>query len=179
MAATVEMSDSLGQLVEKSKAGCLASFEQIVRMHEKAIFNYLLQLTRNSHDAEDVAQETFVKAFQNLERFDEKYRFSTWLFTIAKRTAISHYRRSRDHEPLEDFSDLASADTRDYSDSGDLWLLARRLKPKLFEALWLHYGEGFDVREVARIMGSNSIYVKVLLHRARNELKKKLKTPEL
>lgn len=175
MAGLEEMNETAGQLVEKSKAGCLESFEQLVRMHEKPIYNYLLQLTGNAHDAEDAAQETFVKAFRGLHQYQSRYRFSTWLFTIAKHTAISHYRKSRRQNSLEALDAELEAPQEQESGAGDVWLVAKRLKPKLYEVLWLHYGEGFQASEVARIMNTNAIYVKVLLHRARHELKKRLK----
>lgn len=172
------MEQNVGQLVEKSKTGCLDSFEMLVRRHEKPVYNYLLQLTGNAHDAEDAAQETFVKAFQALPRFDERFRFSSWLFTIAKRTAINHQRKSRRYERMEDVESLEAPGAGDSPDP-DLWGIARRLKPKLFEVLWLYYGEGFDLKETARIMGTNVIYAKVLLHRARGELKKRIKPEDL
>ena len=175
MGGTEIMDESAGQLVEKSKAGCLASFEQLVRLHEKSIFNYLLRLTRNSHDAEDAAQETFVKAFRSLARYDQRHRFSTWLFAIARHTALSQHRRYRPHASMEDLELEPEAPAQEDRAGDDIWLVARRLKPRQFEAIWLHYGEDFSVREVARIMGTNVIYVKVLLHRARQELKKHLK----
>lgn len=175
LAATLEIEQSAGQLVEKSRAGCLSSFEQLVRMHEQAVYNYLLQITGNPHDAEDAAQETFVKAFRGLSRYDHRYRFSSWLFTIAKRTAINQHRQNRRHEGIAELENVEQPAPGNFSADGDLWALAKGLKPKLFEVLWLYYGEGFDVKETARIMSTNRIYVKVLLHRARGELKRRIK----
>lgn len=172
MGAIEEMNESAGQLVEKSREGCLASFEQLVRLHERAIYNYLLRLLRNSHDAEDAAQETFVKAFRSLGRYDDRHRFSTWLFAIARHTALSEYRKRRPHASMEALEFDPEAPEETEREPHEIWTVARRLKPKQFEAVWLHYAEEFAVKEVARIMGTNVIYVKVLLHRARQELKK-------
>lgn len=167
------------QLAEQCKAGCPDAFELLVGQFEKRIFNFLRQFVGNAHDAEDITQETFLKAYQGMHRYEPVYAFSTWLFTIAKRTAISHF-RSRKH--TEDLSDWDEADHEDPAvllerkdEQLSIWKLARRLKPNQYEALWLRYGEGFSIAETARIMNTNQIHVKVLLHRARGQLAKSLR----
>ena len=141
------------QLAEQSQAGCRSAFEKLVELHESRIFSFLLRLTRNRHDAEDLTQETFVKAYRNIHRYQPAYAFASWLFTIARRTAFSHFRSAR---PTEEIADDARADSEDpgtlmerKDESASLWKLARTLKPKQYEALWLRYGEGFSVAEVA------------------------------
>jgi RNA polymerase sigma-70 factor (ECF subfamily) len=167
------------QLAAQCKAGCRDSFEALVEQFEKRIFNFLFQFTGNSHDAEDITQETFLKAYRNIHRYDSAYAFATWLFTIAKRTAISHFRSVKPSEELSNETDAdvvdpaAALEAKDEKDS--LWKLAKRLKPNQYEALWLRYGEGFSVAETARIMNINQIHVKVLLHRARGHLAKRLR----
>jgi RNA polymerase sigma-70 factor, ECF subfamily len=165
-------------LAERARAGCRASFEALVVHFEKRIFHYLFQMTRNQHDAEDLTQVTFLKAYQNINSYESKGAFNAWLFTIAKRTALNHFRASRPVEELR--PDLESSTENpsallEKKDAGSvLWKLARSLKPDQYEALWLRYGEGFSIAEAARIMKTNSIRVRVLLHRARAALAKKL-----
>ncbi len=162
------------QLAEKSKTGCRDSFESLVEHFERRIFNFLLQMTRSHHDAEDLTQETFLKAYENLHRYNPAYSFGTWLFTIAKRTAVSHFRAARPTEEIPEDSRAADADPSvvlaEKDERRSLWRLAGALKPKQFEALWLRYGEGFSIAEVARIMRLTQIHVKVLLHRGRHRL---------
>lgn len=169
-------------LATKCQAGSHEAFAALVQLFHERIFRYLFHLTGNRQDAEDLTQETFLKAYTGMLRYSPNYSLATWLFTIAKRTASSHFRSLRVHEPLPEedqccspaadpASSLAARDEQDY-----LWEAARRLKPKQFEALWLRYGEGFSVAEVARIMGANLIYVKVLLHRGRNALARRFHT---
>jgi RNA polymerase sigma-70 factor (ECF subfamily) len=166
------------QLARQSKAGCQDSFEQLVRHYADRIYHFLFQMVGNHADAEDLAQETFVKAFRSIGRFDPAYSFTTWLYAIARHTAINHYRRSRTFEPLlaEEESSVPSpaAQAEQGEANRSLWELARALKPKQYEALWLRYGEGFSVVEVARVMQTNQIHVKVLLHRARHKLGQQL-----
>ena len=175
----VQTEPDVQDLAERSRAGCSASFEALVLHFEKRIFHYLYQMTRNQHDAEDLTQVTFLKAYRNLHRFRSSHAFSTWLFTIAKRTALNHFRDRRPSEELE--PDLPS-DTEDPSVAlekedahENLWNLARTLTPDQYEALWLRYGQGFSISEVARVMQTNSLRVRVLLHRGRAALAKKLK----
>jgi RNA polymerase sigma-70 factor (ECF subfamily) len=167
--------DSAERLAERCKAGCQDSFEQLVRMFQNRIYSYLVQFVGNAHDAEDIAQETFVKAYKSMHRYDSHYRFSTWLFTIAKNTALSFRRGQKIMEPIETIAERLIIEEENSVDGELVWKTARTLKPKQFEALWLRYAEGFSVEEAAKIMRMNQISLKVVLHRARNALGKKLK----
>ena len=166
------------QLAKQCQAGCRDSFEMLVTYFEERIFHYLLKLVGNHHDAEDIAQETFVKAYRHIESWNPQYAFSTWLFTIAKRTAANHYRSKKIMEPLDEESSATqptpSEQLESKDESGSIWRAARSLKPSQYEVLWLSYGEGFSIAETAKIMNTNQLRVRVLLHRARNLLTKKL-----
>jgi len=82
-----------------------AQFDGLVRQYLPAIYRYARRFTGNRDTAEDIAQETFVKAWKNLKRYDPSRSFSAWLYTIAQRTAID-YLRKKNEEPLpEDILD--------------------------------------------------------------------------
>ena len=171
----LDETESLEQLAAKAQAGCSLSFERVVEQTKDRLFTYLMQMVGNEHDAEDIAQETFIKAFRHLHQFDGRARFTTWLYTIAKNTAFTHLRRRRFHQPIEELGDILSTDARPKADPGDsIWHIARQLKPKFYETLWLFYAEGFSLKETAVIMKTNPITVRVNLHRARAALEKKL-----
>lgn len=163
-------------LAERSKEGCLDSFERLVSRYEGHIFNFLRQFTGNHHDAEDLTQETFVKAYRSLHRYDSSLSFATWLFTIARRTGASHFRSTHRLEELsageETIQESPATVLECKDEQNSIWRLVRTLKPKQAEALWLRYAEGFSIAETARIMRTNQIHVKVLLHRARGNLSK-------
>ena len=172
------------ELAAKCQAGCRDSFELLVERFETRIFHFLCRFVGNPHDAEDLTQDTFLSAFKSIHRYEPACAFSTWLFTIAKRTAFSHFRSHRtaqrvmtageppnEHVDSDDPSVLLASKDEQVS----IWDVARRLKPKQHEALWLRYGEGFSMAETARIMGTNQIHVKVLLHRARAHMAKNLR----
>jgi RNA polymerase sigma-70 factor (ECF subfamily) len=165
-------------LAERAKAGCLDSFEQLVDRHGGQVFHFLRQFTGNHHDAEDLTQETFVRAYQSLHRFDCSFSFATWLFTIARRTGANHFRSARSFEELpeeeESVQETPATTLEKKDEQASIWQLVRTLKPKQAQAIWLRYAQGFSIAELARIMGTNQIYIKVLLHRGRANLLKAL-----
>ena len=81
------------QLAIRAAEGCLDSFEQLVHRFQVPLLHFLTRYTRRTEDAEDITQESFVLAYENIKRFRPKWRFSTWLFTIARRQAITCARR--------------------------------------------------------------------------------------
>ena len=167
------------ELARRAGAGCADSFTALVRRHGGGVFNYLLRMTGNPHDAEDLTQETFLKVFRSLGRADPPVAFTAWLFTIARRTALNHFRAAR---PVDELDPETASGTPDPAalaaateDRRSLWALARRLvKRRQFEALWLRYAEGLSVKEIARVMRLHSIHVRVLLHRGRQQLARRL-----
>jgi RNA polymerase sigma-70 factor (ECF subfamily) len=162
-------------LVVGARNGDVEAFRELLEHFEERVFRFVVRMLRNAHDAEDVTQDTFVKAWRHLARFRPEHSFSTWLFTIARHTALNHLRARRHTEELGDHHEEAgsngpdhAAEEREHAES--VWSVARRLKPDQYEVLWLRYGEGFSVDETARIMNTNSIRVRVLLHRARKRM---------
>ncbi|MCS1412017.1 MAG: ECF RNA polymerase sigma factor SigW [Verrucomicrobia subdivision 3 bacterium] len=170
---------SAEELALRCQEGCLESFEQLVGQFEQRIVNFLNKMVNSRQDAEDLTQDTFVKAYKNIHRFNPKYKFTTWLFTIAKRMAMNHYRSVKTTVELTSEKEIDERDPSVALEEKDqaegLWDKAKRLlKPNQYDALWLRYGEGFSIREAAKVMQTNELRVRVLLHRARNKLAKHL-----
>jgi RNA polymerase sigma-70 factor (ECF subfamily) len=171
-----ETEESIDQLAAKAQAGCLVSFERIVQLNKDRLFTYLVQLLGNAHDAEDVTQEAFVKAYRNLHSFNGKARFTTWLFAIAKNTALTQIRRRKPLQSIDGLEETIEApQPHDPAEAESIWRLARKLKPKFYETLWLFYAEGFSLKETAEILNTNAITVRVNLHRARAALATRLR----
>jgi len=168
-----------------SRKGDREAFAALVERHTERVYSLLARWVGNRQDAEDLAQETFVRAYQSIHRFDPRQPFLPWLFTIARRVAATHWRQVRPlEEPGGEVEEASSgadpaAHLLSVERSASLWREARRLKPKQFQALWLHYAEGLAVADVARVLGTNSIHVKVLLHRGRGALARRLKDSEV
>jgi RNA polymerase sigma-70 factor, ECF subfamily len=165
------------KLVRAAVAGDSQAFERIVHAHHRRVFNFLFHLTRHRHDAEDITQQTFIKAYHHLDSFDCARPLINWLLTIARRTALNHFRSAKrwEHMPVEPASGAPSpahqAEQKDRAQN--VWERARRvLSQREFEVLWLRFAEELSTQETARIMGLTQIHVKVLVHRARQHLLK-------
>jgi RNA polymerase sigma-70 factor (ECF subfamily) len=87
--------DTEQDLILKAAAGCRDSASLLVKAHQQSLYAYMLRLTGRPEVAEDVVQEAFIRAITHLGRFDPRYRFSTWLFTIAKRVYMNICAKSR------------------------------------------------------------------------------------
>jgi RNA polymerase sigma-70 factor (ECF subfamily) len=161
------------QLVARTLAGQRQAFNELVVRHERRLFRFLSRTAPNAADVEDAMQHAFLKAFTKLRGYDPRWRFTTWLFTIAVRELRSLHRRGNGGGGPRAVSldgpgavDPPAPAARD-DEPGDLWALARRvLNPKHYTALWLRYGEDLPARDIARVMGRPRIWVSVTLHRA-------------
>ena len=87
-------------LVRAAKQGDMDAFEQLLRRHQARVFRIAQNITRSCEDAEEIAQETFLKVYQSLGRFEERSRFSTWLTRIAVNTALMKVRKRRGCETV-------------------------------------------------------------------------------
>ena len=163
------------QLARQSQDGSLVAFEELVYRYETRIYSFLAQSCPSPTVAQELTQDTFVRAFQALAQFDSRKTFAPWLFTIARHKCIDYYRRSppANNEPipeLPDNDDPAELLARD-EERHNLWQLARRSLPQnQFHALWLRYVEEMNVAEIAQAMQRTKTGVKVLLFRARQTL---------
>ena len=165
------------EVVRAAAAGDARAFEQLVHLYHRRVLNFLYQMTRQREDAEDLTQTTFVKAFQHIHRVDCERPIINWLLTIARRSALNHFRSVRKWEfvPAEVVSHEPSpARQLEHQDrTENLWARARRvLSQREFEVLWLRFAEDLSTEETARISGLTQIHVKVLVHRARQHLLK-------
>jgi RNA polymerase sigma-70 factor, ECF subfamily len=97
------------RLVVQALGGSQSAFEQIVGRYQRPVISLIARITGDRTQAEDLAQETFVKAFRNLAAFDTTRRLSSWLFRIAHNTAIDAMRRSRPPPASIDATHIASA----------------------------------------------------------------------
>lgn len=164
-------------IVRAAVRGDSRAFEQLVHLHHRRVLNFLYQMTRQRQDAEDLTQHTFVKAFQHIHRVDGERPIINWLLTIARRTALNHFRSARKWEfvPAELASTEPSPARRlEQQDRAEnLWARARRvLSQREFEVMWLRFAEEMSTEDTARITGLTQIHVKVIVHRARHHLLK-------
>jgi RNA polymerase sigma-70 factor (ECF subfamily) len=167
-------------LVSRARRGSLPAFTELVARFEDRLFNFLLRRAATRADAEDLVQETFVRAWQQIGRYDRRWQFSTWLFTIGRRLAADHGRRgapaaSPGRGPADDGDPGAPIADRELC--RHIWALADRVLPETQRtALWLRYAEDLSTREIARVLGKSPVMVRVTLLRARKALRRRLAT---
>jgi len=166
------------ELAEQARAGSKAAFAELVARYEAPLFSFLLMRVRTTEDAEELTQDAFLRAWSKLELYRSEWKFSTWLFTLARHLAASRH-RSAPPQPsggeeayeqacLQPDPPGALADTEERA---NLWSLAERvLTPDQRSALWLRYAEDRTVPEIAQILGRSTTAVRVLLFRARASL---------
>lgn len=163
-------------LVRQARAGSSSAMDELWRRYQRRLFLFVRRRVATEQDAEDIVQETFIKVMRYLDRFDECYRFCTWIYTICQQLVISHYRKQKlehlsESIPLADGGPIELAETESLKDR--LWQQAASSLPqKQFNVLWLRYVEGMSVQEVAKSMAISGINARVLLHRARLTLAK-------
>ncbi len=169
--STAHSSKSDEELASFARSGQIQAFDELVRRHWAGIRRFLLgYLPHGSSD--DIAQETFLRAYRKIEQYDDNRPFLPWLFTIARRLALNEIRRKNrkaevslpDHSPEE-------AQEPEPASFGPLWQLAKdRLSADSYAVLRLHYAEDLSIEEVAKVLGKGKIATKVMLHRARKKL---------
>jgi RNA polymerase sigma-70 factor, ECF subfamily len=172
----VDASPSDEELACRAQRGCVSSFDRLVRRFQSPILQFLRNRGAGS-DAEDLLQETFLRVYENLHRYDSKWSFSSWLYTIARRISINHRRVARPKTDEAAVHFVVSASPEPWhsavvkEDRTRLWdLAAATLSEEQTTALWLHYVEDMSLQDIAAVLGRTRGSVKVLLFRARKRL---------
>ncbi len=166
------------KLAAAAQQGDMAAFEQLLSHYERRLFSFLREISGNSTNAEDLSQTVWIAVHRNLHRYDVSRSFSTWLFAIARNTAISAWRKKKDATlELQDHDWVDRAHPAEASfareDADTIWaFVADNLGTEQRDALWLMYKEELSVRDIARVMNCSSVRVKVMIHRARKKLLK-------
>lgn len=175
-AARVPSDEALARLAQ---GGSKASFGTLIDRYEGRILGYLRRRVRPATDAEELAQETFVRAWVALPRFKPELSFSTWLFTIASRLAVDHYRQHQKKIAAMP-SEMPAPAPRDHperSETSRVWDTAQAiLPPDQMTVLWLRYAAGLEIGQIAKALGRTGVGVRVLLFRARERLARHFNT---
>ncbi len=171
-------------LARRAQAGCMASFEELVRRHQVPLVHFLRQ-TVGTDAADDLAQDTFLRAYENLHRYNGSSRFGTWLFTIGRRLGLNANRRIRSGgearlpKTVEGNDPAPPQVAAEREHHARLWKAAATLlsEPE-YAAVWLHYVEGMATAEVGRVLGRSRVAVKTMLFRCRRKLIDALAEPD-
>ena len=181
-----------GALVAATKRGDTQAFEELVLRHKQRVLAVAQRITNNREDAEDVAQESFHKAFLHLAAFQEKSRFSTWLTRIAMNEAFMLLRRRRgvfevlpeSHDDdmrssSEAFVDQSPNPEESCSQRERTQLLTEAINllgPTIRTAILLRDIEERSVKETAQILGASITALKARVFQGRRKLRRTLNT---
>lgn len=167
------------------------AFKELLTRYERPVFSLVYRMVRDRSLSEDLAQETFIRAFNAIDGYDPRYKFSSWIFKIANNLTIDHLRKRKlDTISLDGSPDATSDEeisrTRvtavSSNETPDMYVENRelgnqiedaiaKLRPEYRTAVLLRHVEGHSYDEVADIMELPLGTVKTYLHRARSELK--------
>jgi RNA polymerase sigma-70 factor (ECF subfamily) len=164
------------ELIQRALRGDIEAWGEIVRRYKEAVFGIAFGILGNAPDAEDATQDAFIRAYENLERYDLKRRFSTWIFTITANICKNKLRRERFFAPLKDAVQLLGGeDPAEQVEREERQLLVQEalaaLDEKYRAPLVLRYYGELDYKEIAEALGMPEGTVKTRIHRAKLQLK--------
>ncbi len=169
------------RLVRRAQRGSGEAFRALVDAYKDRLFAFVWRMMRNHHEAEDITQAAFVKAYEALDTYSEQYAFSTWLFTIAYRLCLNQLRRRRTVaaeldvtrlDAAQDDAPRTLANTEEARRLRELiWNAVDQLKTPQRSAVLLFYREGKSCEEIGQVLGMPTVTVKSHLHRARAKLR--------
>ena len=182
------------EIVALARGGEETAYRELVRRYERPLFSLLYRMVRDRELAEDLAQETFVKALNAIESYRPEFKFSSWIFKIANNAAIDHLRRreldtlSLEGSPHAETPEAIEATALQIGDrqespldevearelGGEIEAAIAKLRPEYRSCILLRHVEGRAYEEIAEILGLPLGTVKTYIHRARNELRHEL-----
>ena len=178
------------QLVNDYLKGDENSLEVLIKRYLKPIYSFVFRYVGDSQEAEDIAQEVFIKVWRNLKKFDQNRSFKTWIFSIAKNTSIDTFKKKKaipfskfeDEEGrnvfVETLVDAAPLPNELFARADMARILTsamEKLLPKYRMVLFLRYNDHFTFREIAESLGESIDTIKTRHRRGIAILKKLLK----
>jgi len=173
------------ELIEQTLAGDQSAYADLVKRHQRFVFTLAIRFAKNREDAEEIAQDCFVKAYRSLESFQRQSKFTTWLYSIVYTTAMTTLRKKRVATDSIDDEDTfiqvenkpSGYDENNVENKSRSFYLSQaidQLLPDDATIITLFYKGEQSLEEIAQTMGIEANTVKVKLFRARQRLKDKL-----
>jgi RNA polymerase sigma-70 factor (ECF subfamily) len=173
------------ELIEQTLAGNQSAYTDLVKRHQRFVFTLAMRFAKGREDAEEIAQDCFIKAYRSLASFQGQSKFTTWLYSIVYTTAMTFLRKKRvDTDSIDDENtyiqienqasgyDVNNAENR--SRSFYLNQAITQLLPDDAAIITMFYKGEQSLEEIAGVLGMETNTVKVKLFRARQRLKEKL-----
>lgn len=178
-------------LVALAKKGDMQAFETLIVKHEKIVYNIAFRMFGASEDVKDISQEVFLKVYRNLQHFDEKSAFSTWMYRIAMNTCIDEMRKRKGKQTYsleEELEDTEGSYQKQFADDGETpeqSIMRKETQSEILKALdtlseehkiaiILRDIRGFSYEEIAEMTDTTLGTVKSRISRARLQLKEEI-----
>jgi RNA polymerase sigma factor (sigma-70 family) len=173
------------ELIEQTLAGNQAAYADLIKRHQRFVFTLAMRFSKNREDAEEIAQDCFIKAYRSLSNFQRQSKFSTWLYSIVYTTAMTFLRKKRvDTDSIDDENtyiqlenSASSHDANSAENKSRSYYLNQaiiQLLPDDAAIITLFYMGEQSLDEIGNTLGIEPNTVKVKLFRARQRLKEKL-----
>jgi RNA polymerase sigma factor (sigma-70 family) len=173
------------ELIEQTLAGNQAAYADLVKRHQRFVFTLALRFAKGREDAEEIAQDCFIKAYRSLNSFQKQSKFSTWLYSIVYTTAMTFLRKKRvDTTSIDDEETYTQIESKpsgydehnveNKSRSYYINQAIAQLLPDDGTIITMFYKGEQSLEEIAQVLSIEANTVKVKLFRARQRLKEKL-----
>jgi len=167
-------------LIDKTLKGDTRAFGQLVEQYQGYVFTIIVRMVKVREEAEEVAQDTFIKAFESLSSFRGESKFSSWLYSIAYRKALDRLRKNKKYSASELLEDITEGEAG-YSQNALHILEDKERKEQIQHCIMqlpevdaalitLYYFEDQSVKEIAKITELTEDNIKVKLHRSRKKM---------
>jgi RNA polymerase sigma factor (sigma-70 family) len=166
--------------IEKVLKGDVSAYASLVTKHKNLVFSIALKIVNNREDAEEIAQDSFLKAYQSLKSFENKSKFSTWLYRIAYNASISKTRKKKvEVLPMDDHlisnytTDEVSSNVHQLDENDQIKMIEKTmdiLPEEDYVLINLFYKSQSSIEEISSITGLSQSNVKVRLHRIRKKM---------
>lgn len=166
------------ELIARSLHSDATAYGELVDRYKDAVYHLCFSVLHDEAAAEDIAQETFIAAYYKLHQYDDKRRFSTWLFAVATNKSLTYLKQNRRVVSGEDgiLDRYASHESgpSEQAERSEIRHAVDALPPKYRTVVSLYYWEGMEYQAIADVLGVPEGTVKGWLHRAKKQLRKEL-----
>lgn len=166
--------------IEKVINGDVNSFAFLVDAYKNMVYSLAFKMTKNREEAEEISQDTFIKAFKNIKEFKGDSKFSTWLYRIAYYTSLDNIKKNKKDKHTFEINEVTFNQIQDVETT--LQRIERKERAKLMDEcllqlpederslLWMFYYDELSLKEIIEVTGLSEANLKVKLHRARKKM---------
>ena len=166
--------------INKVINGNTNAFAYLVDDYKNMVFSLAFKMTKNREEAEEISQDTFIKAFKNLKKFKGDSKFSTWLYRIAYHTSLDNIKKNKNNNSTFEineitFNQIQAVETIlqgiDRKERAEIMKhCLQKLPNEERSVIWMFYYDELSLKEIIEVTGMSEANLKVKLHRARKKL---------